>query len=236
MTTEMKHFELDPAGTLTLVVGKAGDAVIVTPESQPLQTVGTKGAPAMAGCTILVSRPHMAMASPVWKAMLSSGWKESTSNRVELPEDHPEALLLLLRIAHSQFQDVPTELHVTALHQLAVMCDKYDCVQLTRPWLKHWILAYQILRKYETGYAFICWTFGLEAAFRHIMRTLIYETRLNHHTKMPTASTSCSPFKTRWVTIERLIYEGRNLKNEVFPPGMLGRSLTLCVDQLDIVC
>lgn len=43
-----------------------------------------------------------------------------------MPEDDPDALLILLRIAHLQFSDLPDALVVYEhFLQLAVLCDKY---------------------------------------------------------------------------------------------------------------
>lgn len=82
----------------------------------------------------IVSSKVMCLASPVWRAMCdpqglwakqSSSSSSSTAN-VNLPEDDPDALLILLRIAHLQFSDLPDALVVYRhLLQLAVLCDKY---------------------------------------------------------------------------------------------------------------
>lgn len=88
----------------------------------------------------VVSSKVMCLASPVWRAMFDprGPWvKQSSSSSsgesiFNLPEDDPDALLILLRIAHLHFSDLPDALVVYEhLLQLAVLCDKYGGVFLT---------------------------------------------------------------------------------------------------------
>lgn len=79
--------------------------------------------------TFLVSSKVMCLASPVWRAMFDpqGPWaKRSSTGPFSLPEDDPDALLTILRIAHLHFSDLPDALVVYQhLLQLAVLCDKY---------------------------------------------------------------------------------------------------------------
>ena len=76
----------------------------------------------------VVSSRAMCLASPVWRAMFDphGHWAKQSSGVVDLPEDDPDALLILLRIAHLQFSRLPEELAgYEHLLQLAVLCNKY---------------------------------------------------------------------------------------------------------------
>ena len=76
----------------------------------------------------VVSSKVMCLASPVWRAMFDpqGPWAKQASDTFNLPEDDPNALLIILRIAHLQFSELPDVLVVYEhLLQLAVLCDKY---------------------------------------------------------------------------------------------------------------
>jgi hypothetical protein len=49
---------------------------------------------------------------------------------VDFQDDNGEALLLLLRIAHLHYNDIPTTLAYKTLLDIAVLCDHYSCVEL----------------------------------------------------------------------------------------------------------
>ena len=80
--------------------------------------------------TFLVSSKVMCLASPVWRAMFDpqGPWatQSSSPGPFSLPDDDPDALETVLRIAHLQFSALPDVLVVYRhLLQLAVLCDKY---------------------------------------------------------------------------------------------------------------
>ena len=113
----------DPRKTIQLYDG--GDVVLqIGPEEQPQP--------------VLVSKLAIALASPVWKAMFErQQWAESTADEIPFPEDDIEAMLIVLRIAHLRFQELPGKhgLSLQAMLNLAVVCDKYDLVKVVRPFL-----------------------------------------------------------------------------------------------------
>lgn len=90
----------------------------------------------------------MALASPVWKKFLFPPWgNQGTDSTPSAPiqdldfsEDNSEALLILLCVAHLQFEDIlarspPKRI----LIGLAILCDQYMCQDLLRPWVQKWI-------------------------------------------------------------------------------------------------
>lgn len=58
---------------------------------------------------------------------------------VELGDDDPELMGLMLRILH--YQGDPTEYVIEAerLARLALLCDKYDCTRALGPWVPTWL-------------------------------------------------------------------------------------------------
>ncbi|KAE8449793.1 hypothetical protein EG329_007568 [Mollisiaceae sp. DMI_Dod_QoI] len=109
----------------------------------------------------------MALASPVWKNFLFPPWSNTKESKFEskceekegddvvtklrklrldpveeldFTEDNAGALLVLLCVAHSKFEDIlndtpPRQL----LIDLAIICDAYLCQDLIRPWIGGWI-------------------------------------------------------------------------------------------------
>ena len=129
---------IDPNGDLTLIVGIDDEAR-----------------------TFCVSSNAMRLASPVWRAMLSpqNGFKEATSGEITFPDDDPQALLVVLLACHLRFQDIPEQLKFTDLVNLCVLCDKYDCVTLLRPWLSAWMASWKssVGKTGYEGWVFIAW-------------------------------------------------------------------------------
>ena len=91
--------------------------------------------------TLVVSSSAMCLASPVWRAMLNpkSQFKEAETQEVEFPEDDLDALLIILRVAHLKFRDLPESVSFDGLVNLAVICDRYDTVGVVRKWLPEWL-------------------------------------------------------------------------------------------------
>ena len=131
--------------------------------------------------TFVVSSKAMCLASPVWHAMFDpkSHFKEANLGNKEasLEDDDPEALLLLLNIAHLQFLKVPQSLTFDQLLKVSILCDKYDVVTLVRPWLLRWLDKLKHLSN-SPGYEewlFIAWVFGDASTFTSIALRLVLE-------------------------------------------------------------
>ena len=90
----------------------------------------------------VVSSQAMGLASPVWQKMLdrNNGFKEGSreTGEISLPEADPETLLILFRIAHLQFQHVPQTISFRKLVDICTLCDEYDAITLSHPWLSRW--------------------------------------------------------------------------------------------------
>ncbi|KAF1951019.1 hypothetical protein CC80DRAFT_509154 [Byssothecium circinans] len=130
---------------------------------------------------VRVSIGTLGTASPVWKAMFERHWSESEAAEVAFPDDDVEAMLLVLRIAHLRFHEIPKKkgLSFGSLLNLAVVCDKYDVVHLVRPFLDLYCWAQDYEYPFYTGpgypaWLFIAWSFGYPDSFDKLARHLAF--------------------------------------------------------------
>ncbi|CAG8954735.1 hypothetical protein HYFRA_00004659 [Hymenoscyphus fraxineus] len=93
---------------------------------------------------------------------------------LEFQEDDSEALLILLKIAHVQFANIPTKLSYEKLLAVAVLVDLYDCVELIMPWVQSWIAdeATESMKDGQESWLFIAWVFGREEVFVNLAGAL----------------------------------------------------------------
>lgn len=128
---------------------------------------------------LIVSSQALCLASPVWRAMLNpeSGFQEATSadRTISFPDDDAQTLLLLFRICHLRFSEVPQTLDLNQLFETAVLCDKYDIVTLIRPWLSKWQqpLLPRAGEDDDEKWLFISWTLGDSGIFERIVKKLV---------------------------------------------------------------
>lgn len=128
-----------------------------------------------------VSSLAMSMASPVWKAMFdpTNGFRESNPDApVEFPEDDPDIMLIILKIIHFKFDDLPPLISFDWLVELAVFCDKYDTVSIVRPFIPNWT-SHWTQFCLEPGYEHwlsVAWTFGCQEIFSTLAASLVLST------------------------------------------------------------
>lgn len=121
----------------------------------------------------VVSSGALRLASPVWSTMLDphGHFAESRGGEMSLTDDDPTAFLILMRVAHMQFNQLDVAISYETLLALAKICDKYDTVTLIRPWVDRWLEPHasqapeKSYRGFE-GLAFIAWTLGKPEIFR----------------------------------------------------------------------
>src|SRR5690606_8868525 len=96
--------------------------------------------------TFKVCSATLRRSSPVWKAMLFGPWKESKPTKntgkkwlIELPEDPPTALKIVLAILHTQVDAVPSAVDVPVFADILVLTDKYDMRKIIWPWIFEWV-------------------------------------------------------------------------------------------------
>lgn len=112
--------ELDELGDLTLRVG---------PEQSTFKV-----------CSRTVARE-----SPVFMRMLHGRFKESRPESsdwiVDLPDDDTESMQIMLNMMHARFDWVPQRISIQDLYEMLVLVDKYDALDVVRPWARGWVDA-----------------------------------------------------------------------------------------------
>lgn len=108
--------------------------------------------------------------------------RRTGSVEIPLPDDDPDAFLILLNIIHGRIRKVPLQVDLQMLTQLAILVDKYEiheCVEMfTNFWFAH--LQPTIPDKYtEDIPSWICisWVFGKHDEFKTATRLLLHERR-----------------------------------------------------------
>lgn len=106
----------------------------VDPRGDIVLRIGTTDARLMR-----VSSKHVSTISKVFEAMLSPNWLEgqttySAESPLALPEDSPEDMEILLRLAHFKIHNLD-QIPSDRLPGLLICCDKYDCFEVFRFWL-----------------------------------------------------------------------------------------------------
>jgi len=127
-------------------------------------------------------------------ANLSSTMKElhndsenmAKSTSIDFSEDNAQALQLLLRIVHLQFDRLPISIDCKLLFHLAELCDQYLCLNIVQPWLQRWIDESHIVPNEfnnviaPTQCLFTYWTFGLDDDFRSLASRMVTATRFEN--------------------------------------------------------
>jgi BTB/POZ domain len=81
---------------------------------------------------IRVSSSHLSVASPIFKALLSTGFAEGEAFKatgfikISLPDDNTEAMVVLMKAIHGKFFQIPQALEFDTLKNVTVLIDKYD--------------------------------------------------------------------------------------------------------------
>lgn len=128
---------------------------------------------------------------------------------MSLTDDNPTAFLILMRVAHVQYQLVEAAIiSYEILLALAKICDKYDTITLIGPWIDKWLkpCELQAVEKSYMGFeglAFVAWTFGKPALFGNIAHHLVADMTFDSE--------------------DNLKNQGR-LVDSTMPPGLIGKS------------
>lgn len=136
--------------------------------------------------TFLVCSKALARRSTIFKMMLFGPFAESNKSApggwvVQLPDDDPRAFAVLMHILHSNFESVPSffkEAHRSlespgyssnsTLYKIARMTDKYDMVDVVRPWISQWLMEASTHHpnlpepRFHGQLIWIAWVFGSE--------------------------------------------------------------------------
>ena len=146
--------DIDPEGDLTLIIKSQlvkerlskQVALLPTPAKSLNSLPGNSpslGSLDWSHLHICVSSKHLSLASRVFKAMLSK-FKEGEqlhtigAAEVELHDDNPVALYLLLRILHCQSKYLPLIVNFEMLVSISVLIDKYELLEAVVTFTDMW--------------------------------------------------------------------------------------------------
>lgn len=149
----------------------------------------------------VVDSSTVSRSSPVWKKLLNGAFAESKRPNpdsgkewmVELPDDNPKSMLIILNIIHSCFSKVPVggkgAMTLRDMYRLTILTDKYDLTPLLVPWAKTWMVSIRDTanRVSERNHPILCgferclwvsWELGDEQLFRKAYIHLVLNTSM----------------------------------------------------------
>lgn len=143
---------------------------------------------------IQVSSKVLGLASPVFKAMFSPSFAEgrsltsSSPSRISLTDDNLVAIVSLCQIIHYQTKSLPKEPDQSFVEQLAIVADKYDCIEALGPLSHMWLATLEaeavVLIEDATSSTigkllYSAYTFDCAIAFKKITRSMIFYVGVN---------------------------------------------------------
>jgi hypothetical protein len=132
----------------------------------------------------VVCSKTLSRASRPFKKMLYGNFRESmkattTSSEwvVELPEDDPAGMKVLLHIIHSNWEEVPTVVSLDLLNRVLDVADKYEMTHLTKPWANTWFqpLAKDVDEREYNVMLKVAWNIGADHVFKKIVKSMCLE-------------------------------------------------------------
>ncbi|KAI8250274.1 hypothetical protein K4K58_010030 [Colletotrichum sp. SAR11_239] len=140
--------------------------------------------------TFLVCSKALARASPVFDKMLFGPFAESRPSTesskqnsawiVHLPGDEPAHFEVVLNILHCNFKKVAQRLPIPLLSGLVAIADKYDCIEIFRPWVNEWIPDLEPEGVYEEKLTLhIAWHFGCISTFEYALRAITEQSSIS---------------------------------------------------------
>lgn len=167
----------------------------------------------------IASSKAMSLFCNPWKRMFAGNFKEAQvgedgMKEVSLPEDDPNALTIMLNVAHLRFHKLPKEpLSFEALRDLIVLSNKYCATILFKPWIDMWSDYLRCPGELEYQYGqeellFVYWELGQEEKLQDLAITLARTVEIS-------ADGKCVNKKGKVLDPDEGIC--------YFPPGLLGK-------------
>ncbi|KAF2005109.1 hypothetical protein P154DRAFT_353142 [Amniculicola lignicola CBS 123094] len=93
-----------------------------------------------------------------------SFWPSKSMPKLEMFQDEPTMLYLIMQIAHCHFAKMPKRLSFRNIVDLAIICNKYNSNHLLIPFLSDWVKPYKdrILEPGMEEWVFVAYQFGFE--------------------------------------------------------------------------
>lgn len=104
---------------------------------------------------------------------------DESSNILDFTDDNGDALLILLQITHLRFGAIKSSYDYSLIFHVAVLCEKYSCLNLVKPWLNRWLpsgLMASVMTNHHLLY--IAWAFGDEILFKNVATRLVTRMRV----------------------------------------------------------
>jgi hypothetical protein len=125
---------------------------------------------------LLVSAKHLTLVSPVFKEMI-----EQSPKLIELPDDDLEAFRIVLNIIHGRVRQVPLDVNLKMLRNIAIIVEKYQMVEVAELYVQIWVKDLNLpsednLEMDIVDWIGICWIFKLSSKFEEITRLAVWET------------------------------------------------------------
>lgn len=131
--------------------------------------------------TFKVSSKHLTLSSAYFKNRLSAQFPEGQglaangSTTLEISDTYPEAFSVLMNIFHCH-KDVPRNVDLDMLTNLAVMTDYFQCHEALGPYPLVWLagLKNKVPSEYSNDivkWIFISWVFNYDDIFRAVTQT-----------------------------------------------------------------
>lgn len=100
------------------------------------------------------------------------------SVEIPLPEDDPDAFLILLNIIHGHLRQVPLQVDLQTLTQLAILVDKYELHERIEVFAGFWFgnLISTIPNCYTDdipSWTCVCWVFNKPEEFKRVTRLIL---------------------------------------------------------------
>ncbi len=164
--------------------------------------------------------------------MLFGSFKEGKEQQttdnwvVELPEDNPAALRILLNVAHCQVGLIPAVLQHEDMFNLTILCDKYDMVGLLKPFWRDWINNLKLAPCTPTGLCIGCGlpTPSVVSANTRSLSRILFPTSLSGRTAPKFASRAIPRWTFARTRISRRL-DSRVSELQVVPDRGLGSTL-----------
>lgn len=130
-----------------------------------------------------VSSRHLTLASRVFRVMFDGNFRERVSpgesqpKVIPLPEDDPEAMVILLGIIHGLTRRVPRRVEPSLLLKIAILIDKYELHEVSEILTDEWFSVNWNSRSYSSihysGWIYLCWVFQKRSEFSQTTRLAI---------------------------------------------------------------
>ncbi|MCJ1464411.1 hypothetical protein MMC07_003024 [Pseudocyphellaria aurata] len=123
--------------------------------------------------SIKVSSKILALASPVFAAMLGPSFLEGSNlsatepYQLRLPEDDAEAMIWFCLVLHYR-RDIDECISLSLFEKMALLCNKYDCAKALSPWSKVWLHRVHALLKVQADYErllYCSYVYGVHDSF-----------------------------------------------------------------------